>query len=164
MQENRKDNNEPAAQKPVNEQRQLSQTQPVKPSLRQTAQSMGRSINKQTGFSRTGFAQTMYMQKRTMDKLRAKLYFDERTKTVPKTTLKNNIIENIVQDYDVFLKKNELMDSVYKLKQLNLLKQHDTHINKYRGVGKTAFVYNDYHSKSTNNGFSRNFGGVFYTR
>ena len=38
-----------------------------------------------------------------MDKLRAKLYFDERTKTIPKTTLKNRIIESIVMDGEVFM-------------------------------------------------------------
>ena len=32
------------------------------------------------------------------------------------------------------------------------------------GVGKINFVFNDYHTKSTNNGFSSNFGGVFFTR
>lgn len=36
--------------------------------------------------------------------------------------------------------------------------------NKMAGIGKSSFVYNDYHTKSTNNGYSRNFGGVFYTR
>jgi hypothetical protein len=51
-----------------------------------------------------------------MQKLREKLYFDEKTRTVPKTTLKNKFIENIVQDGDVFLKNKQLLDSVYKLK------------------------------------------------
>lgn len=58
-------------------------------------------------------------------KLRESLYFDERTKTVPKSTIKNNIIEDIVQDGDVFIHKNELMGSIYKLKQLNLLKNRE---------------------------------------
>lgn len=31
-----------------------------------------------------------------MEKLRESLYFDEKTKSVPKTTFKNKIIENIV--------------------------------------------------------------------
>jgi hypothetical protein len=41
--------------------------------------------------------------------LRDKLYFDERTKSIPKTTLKNKVIENIVLDSDVFLKNNDLL-------------------------------------------------------
>eukprot|EP00825_Cyclidium_porcatum_P027959 TRINITY_DN3035_c0_g1_i3.p1 TRINITY_DN3035_c0_g1~~TRINITY_DN3035_c0_g1_i3.p1 ORF type:complete len:275 (+),score=52.46 TRINITY_DN3035_c0_g1_i3:77-901(+) len=169
VEDNRNGNNDKPQQKQIiqqaiSQQPQFVQTAPVKPNMNQTCYSVGRSGKQSNCFAKTGFAQTMYGQKRVMDRLRAKLYFDERTKTVPKTTLKNQIIENIVQDYDVFLNKQMLMDNIYKLKQLNLLKQHDAHVNKYKGIGKMGFVYNDYHSKSTNNGFSRNFGGVFYTR
>jgi AP-1 complex subunit beta-1 len=58
-------------------------------------------------------------------RLRETLYFDERTKTVPKTTIKNHIVEDIVRDGDLFMKNRELLDSLYKLKQLNLLKNHE---------------------------------------
>lgn len=93
--------------------------------------------------------------KKNQDKLREKLYFDERTKTVPKSTIKNNIIEDIVSEGDIFITNKDLMSSIYKLKTLNLLKQRDVKKNCYSGIGKSPFVFNDYHSKSTNNGYSR---------
>ena len=63
-----------------------------------------------------------------MRQLRESLYFDERTKTVPKSTVRNGIIEDIVQEGEVFFKKQELMNSIYKLKQLNLLKTHEINV------------------------------------
>ena len=98
-------------------------------------------------------------------KLREKLYFDECTKTVPKSTIKNDIIENILSDGEVFVANKQLMHSVYQLKKLHLLKQNQSHINRYSGVGKFPFVFNDYHSRSTNNGYSRQEkGGFFFTK
>lgn len=44
-----------------------------------------------------------------MEKLRSSLYFDEKTRSVPKTTLKNKIVEKIVQDSEIFLNKPMLM-------------------------------------------------------
>lgn len=99
-----------------------------------------------------------------MEKLRSSLYFDEKTRSVPKKTLKNKIVEKIVEDSDLFIKHPALMQSVYKLKSLNLLKEHDIHVKRYNGVGKFNFVFNDFHSKSTNPGYSRNDKGGFYTR
>lgn len=104
--------------------------------------------------------------KRNEEKLREKLYFDERTKTIPKSTIKNRVIEEIVSEGDVFVGNKQLLGSVFKLKTLNLLKQNETNINRY-APGSTIFpfVFNDYHSKSTNNGYSRQEkGGFFFTR
>lgn len=99
-----------------------------------------------------------------VDKLRSSLYFDERTKTIPKTTLKNNIIEDIVRKGDTIVGNKELLESIYKLKNLNLLKSYNTQVQRYKGIGKLAFVYNDYHTKATNPGYSRSKLGTFYTR
>ncbi|KAL4510208.1 hypothetical protein ABPG72_010401 [Tetrahymena utriculariae] len=122
------------------------------------------SVRRSTNNNSTTFNSIM-QNKRVQEKLREKLYFDERTKTVPKTTIKNGIIENIVSEGDVFMGNKQLMESIYKLKSLNLLKQHESHVNRYNGVGKFPFVFNDYHSKSTNNGYSRQEkGGYFFTR
>ena len=59
---------------------------------------------------------------RRQKSLREKLYFDERTKTLPKTTLKNNIIEKICLEEDIVNNNDKLMNSLFKLKNLNLLK------------------------------------------
>jgi hypothetical protein len=42
--------------------------------------------------------------------LKEKLYFDDRTRSVPKTTLKNRVIEQIVQDGELVLKSADLME------------------------------------------------------
>ncbi|CAD8070373.1 unnamed protein product [Paramecium primaurelia] len=104
------------------------------------------------------------IKQRTLQQFKNSLYFDERINKVPKSTIRNHIIDSIVSDADLLLQRRELMTSIYKLKQLNLLKNKEFAVNRLPGVGKSSFVYNDYHTKSTNNGYSRNFGGVFYTR
>jgi len=83
---------------------------------------------------------------------------------MPKTTFKNSVVEQIVQDGDVFLDNKNLLDSVYKLKNLDLLKGSEIRAKRYPGIVRYEYVYNDYHSMSTNNGYSRNVGGVFFTR
>ncbi|KAM3146409.1 hypothetical protein pb186bvf_001378 [Paramecium bursaria] len=111
------------------------------------------------------YAKNIQKQK-SLQQFRESLYYDERINTVPKSTIKNHIIESIVDDADLLLQKKELISSIYKLKQLNLLRNKDFAVNKLPGVGKTSYVYNDYHTKSTNNGYARNWhwGGVFFTR
>lgn len=51
-------------------------------------------------------------KQKELQKLREQLYFDDRTKTVPKSTIKNHIIEDIVKDGDLFIKNRELMDQI----------------------------------------------------
>ncbi len=96
--------------------------------------------------------------------LRNKLYFDERTKTVPKTTLRNKVIEDIVSEGDLFLKNRQLLDQVFQLKKINLLKSRDNNINKMPGVGKLDYVIAHDHCMSTLNGYKRNDSGGFYTK
>lgn len=33
-----------------------------------------------------------------------------------------------------------------------------------QGYKKSEYVLNDYHNKSTTNGYARNYGGIFYNR
>lgn len=54
--------------------------------------------------------------------------------------------------------------NVYKLKELGLLKSYDPTVTKQLGYKKSDYVMNDYHNKSTTNGYSRNYGGLFYNR
>lgn len=56
------------------------------------------------------------IRNKQMTNLRESLYFDEKTKAIPKSTIKNNIIEDIVRDGEVFMKNQNLMNSIYKLK------------------------------------------------
>lgn len=51
-----------------------------------------------------------------------------------------------------------------KLKELKLIEARDLQKIKFPGIMRAEHVYNDYHERSTNAGFSRNFAGKFYTK
>jgi len=99
-----------------------------------------------------------------IEKFKDSLYFDERTKTLPKTTLKNKVVEDLVNQYDSLMNNKSLLDHVYKIKGQNLLKNQRIQLQKTKGIGKFNFVYNDYHLRETNPGFARNTLGTFFTR
>lgn len=101
---------------------------------------------------------------KTVERFRQTLYFDERTKTQPKSVFKNKVVEEIVEDYDTITNNNLLLDCVYKIKGLQLLKTPKIKIERQKSAGKFSFVYNDYHLRETNPGFVRNKLGTFFTR
>ncbi len=51
-----------------------------------------------------------------------------------------------------------------KLKDMGLLATKGLQKVKFPGIIKNEHVINDYHERSTNPGYSRNFSGKFYTR
>ena len=104
------------------------------------------------------------VDEKKIEKFKDSLYFDERTKTLPKTTLKNKVVEDLVNQYDSLMKNKSLLDHVYKIKEQNLLKNQRIQVQKTKGIGKFNFVYNDYHLRETNPGFARNTLGTFFTR
>lgn len=101
---------------------------------------------------------------KNVEKFKESLYFDERTKTLPKTTIRNKVVEDLVHQYDSLMNNKNLLDYVYKIKSQNLLKNQAIKVEKNKGVGKFNFVYNDYHLRETNPGFARNNLGTFFTR
>lgn len=92
------------------------------------------------------------------------LYYDTRTSSIPKTSLKNPVIDELIDKEDFIMTNPALLESIVKLRDMNLLKQNSPSVNRYKGIGKVDYVYNDFHSRSTNPGYSRNTGGVFYFR
>ncbi|CAD8123211.1 unnamed protein product [Paramecium sonneborni] len=100
----------------------------------------------------------------SLKQFKESLLYDERTSSIPKTTIQNHIIEDLIRDSDVFLKKPELLDQVQSLKRLKVLKKYEANHSNQPGVGKLPYIINDYHSKSTNPGYSRNNKGNFFTR
>ncbi|CAD8157644.1 unnamed protein product [Paramecium octaurelia] len=104
--------------------------------------------------------------KKTMSlkQFKESLLFDERTSSIPKTTIQNHIIEDLIRDSDIFLKKPEMIEQVQSLKRLKVLKKYEANHQNLPGVGKLPYIINDYHSKSTNPGYSRNNKGNFFTR
>ncbi|CAD8213539.1 unnamed protein product [Paramecium octaurelia] len=100
----------------------------------------------------------------SLKKFKESLMFDERTNSIPKSTKQNPIIDTLMRDSEIFLKKGELLEQVNNLKRLQVLKNYETHHVNLPGVGKLPYIINDYHSKSTNPGYSRNNKGNFFTR
>lgn len=47
---------------------------------------------------------------------------------------------------------------------MNLLTGKSLQKTKFPGIIKHEHIYNDYHTKATNQGFSRNYMGKFYTK
>jgi len=97
-------------------------------------------------------------------KLRSTLYYDPRTHSVPKTSLKNKVIDDILDKEDMVLSNPVLYQSILKLRDMQLLKLNEPRFQKFPGVGKINYVYNDYHARNTNPGYSRNTAGAFYCR
>jgi hypothetical protein len=96
--------------------------------------------------------------------LQRTLYYDTRTSSIPKTALKNPVIEDLIAKEDFIMTNPALLQSIVKLRDMNLLKQNSPGVNRFKGVGKVDYVYNDFHARNTNPGYSRNTGGVFYCR
>lgn len=56
-----------------------------------------------------------------------------------------------------------LVESVLKLKEMKLLREKSLQITRYSEIPSVP-VYNDYHSRETNPGYSRNKLGGFFTK
>lgn len=88
-----------------------------------------------------------------------------RIKSVTKReSSKNKVIEDILDQEIHIMKKPDLVKSIFKLKDIHALKLPQPSFQKSPGGGKVEYVYNDYHTKNTNAGFSRNTAGVFYCK
>ena len=62
--------------------------------------------------------------------LRNKLYYDHRTHTIPKTTIKNKVIDGLLQREGDVNKDNNLMKGIFDLKKMGLLKNKNVSKNK----------------------------------
>ena len=51
-----------------------------------------------------------------------------------------------------------------ELKKMRLLTGKSLQKTSYPGIIKHAHIYNDYHTRETNPGYSRNYMGKFYTK
>ena len=58
--------------------------------------------------------------------MKEKLYFNEKANTLPKITMKNRVIEDICQVEDEVVKNEKLVDNMFKLKSINLLKPRES--------------------------------------
>ncbi|KRX01094.1 hypothetical protein PPERSA_12374 [Pseudocohnilembus persalinus] len=77
----------------------------------------------------------------------------------------NDIIREIIDNQNVLLNSQQMTNNIYKLNQLNLLKKYNPNGIHFPKNDRVKFVISDYHSRTTNNGYSRNIvGGYFFTR
>jgi hypothetical protein len=99
-----------------------------------------------------------------MSPLQYSLYYDTRINAFPKTSHKNPVIDSMLDQEELITGNPELMASILKLRDMKLLKTNNVNMNKFKGVGKIDYVYNDFHARHTNPGYSRNTAGAFYCR
>ncbi|KAL4492366.1 hypothetical protein ABPG72_005501 [Tetrahymena utriculariae] len=82
-----------------------------------------------------------------------------------KTFQKNKIMQQIIEEEEIVTKDPKLMTNIESLWKMNLLNDKRFVNNSLAKKQNIAYVYNDYHSRSTNPGYSRNdMGGAFFTR
>lgn len=122
------------------------------------------SPNRTMNRSKLGTAPDFIKMRSKSSALKHTLYYDQRIKSIPKTAVKNPVIDDMLRFEDNIIGNSALMDSIVKLRDMNLLKLNSPSTNRYKGVGKVDYVMNDFHARSTNPGYSRNHGGVFYFR
>ena len=102
------------------------------------------------------------MTKYNNSRLKSKLYFDTRTHTMPKTIIRNKIIDDILREEGNIMGNNLLRSQLMQLKTMDLIKLKDLQRTNHAGMKKQIFVYNDTHQKATNAGYSRKKGGTFF--
>ena len=99
------------------------------------------------------------MNKYNNSHLKNKLYFDHRTHTIPKTIIRNKIIDDILREERTILGNNLLRTQLMDLKKMDLIKLKEVTKIKHAGMKKREYVFNDTHSKATNPGYRRKFCG-----
>ncbi|CAD8061047.1 unnamed protein product [Paramecium primaurelia] len=108
-------------------------------------------------------SQSLYQNQITTQKLKESLY-NYQTSRYGQRTQRNPFIESIVKEADVVMTNQHLKENLFKLKEMGLLRNCQPIIQIQSGLKKKDYILNDYHNKTTLNGYSRNYGGLFYNR
>lgn len=93
---------------------------------------------------------------------RDSLYFDSRTGEVPKRKGNNKMIEGLMRYRKTIEGQPHLHHAMMKLKDINLLKDKKNKVRITKHWPHKGYIYNDYHDKSTKDGYNRNALGTFY--
>lgn len=75
-----------------------------------------------------------------------------------------SMLKSLIIDKDSLERSKQLVEGMAKLKDMKLLEGKDLGKVKFPGVIKHEHIYNDYHERVTNPGYSRNYQGKFYTK
>ncbi|CAD8185164.1 unnamed protein product [Paramecium pentaurelia] len=108
-------------------------------------------------------SQSLYQNQITTQKLKESLY-NQQTSRYGQRAQRNPVIESIVKEADVVMTNQHLKENLFKLKEMGLLRNCQPIIQTQSGLKKKDYILNDYHNKSTLNGYSRNYGGLFYNK
>ena len=75
------------------------------------------------------------------------------------------MIRSLKIDADKLEKSRKLIEGMANLKEMRLLSGRDFNRTQFPGIIKHEHIYNDYHQKSSNPGYSRNpMGGKIFTK
>ena len=80
------------------------------------------------------------------------------------TKATKTMLKSLSIDKEALDRSRQLIEGMSKLKEMKLLEGKDLSRVKFPGVIRHEHVYNDYHERVTNPGFSRNYQGKFYTK
>ena len=80
------------------------------------------------------------------------------------TKATKTMLKSLSIDKEALDRSKQLIEGMSKLKEMKLLEGKDLSKVKFPGVIRHEHVYNDYHERVTNPGFSRNYQGKFYTK
>lgn len=75
-----------------------------------------------------------------------------------------SMLKSLSIDKDALVRSRQLIEGMSKLKEMKLLEGKDLSKVKFPGVIRHEHIYNDYHERVTNPGYSRNHMGKFYTK
>lgn len=76
-----------------------------------------------------------------------------------------SMLRSLKIDADKLERSRKLIEGMADLKEKKLLTDRDFHRTQYPGIIKHEHIYNDYHWRQTNPGYSRNaMGGKFFTK
>jgi len=74
------------------------------------------------------------------------------------------MVKSLRPDADSIDRSQQLVKGMDELKKMHLLAAKDLQRTKFPGIIKHEHIYNDYHERVANPGFSRNYLGKFYTK
>ncbi len=76
----------------------------------------------------------------------------------------NKASKSMLNNWEKIEGNKKLLTGLSILKDQQLLEDKNINMNINAGLSRVRFVYNDYHQKNTNPGYSRNSLGCYYTR
>jgi hypothetical protein len=78
--------------------------------------------------------------------------------------LQRSLLRSLKPDADAIDRSAKLVEGMEELEKIGLLTGRELQKTKFPGIIRHEHVYNDYHERVANPGFSRNYLGKFYTK